>query len=294
MIPAFGIGAASVAIAAAAALVVVATVPAHLTYHPTVWIDQPVAGETLPFTQDFYIKLHASAKANVTQFRVSFKLEGKPDGSADSTGTKNTSVTLQHVLATGAVHWDPQDPGNYTLTPSFLSAGTWNTGLPVLVDVVNDPPGVTVPAATPTPTPTPTVVLPTVPPIAPPAPSAPPVPTQSPSATPRPTPTAGTVSRRANGQNDLLTADGFAPVTASVNIQYQISLSGAAAQPTGSWTSLGCGTAFANGSDNYCQVNHNFPQTNETQTLHLRVVVTLGSQQSIAYGSSWVIAPLIH
>jgi hypothetical protein len=308
VIPAgLGIGAAATFVVGSLALGAVLLISPP-TPPPAIWFDQPTTGTELT-VGDAVIALHASAERRILQFRV-IVTEGQSVVTVlNDTAPDAVSFGVPAVaLTTGVMAWAPQ-PGVYLLTPSYLDTSAWVSGTPITVTVTDR----TLPTTLPTiPLPVPTAEPTSEPTEAPvdeptstptPGPTAPPPPAPSPTpsaSTPPASPPTGTVRRQVSGTTTTFIAEGISPQNAIVDVQYQITADyNGPAQPSGTWTSLGCGTLSPQAGTSPTKYTCTTAawvapgRVSSYRTGHVRVVVTSAGGTVTVYGSNWLIDPYI-
>lgn len=313
-----GIGAAALAVAGTVALGAVLLAPPPPS-PVTVWVDQPIHGAEL-LAGVTTVGMHASADRSVRQFRLTIMSKGEVVAVLNDTTPDTVSFGFQaSPLVSGSVDWDAL-PGTYKATVSYLDTVGWVTGVPVSVTVLDGTPVMPfspgtipvpgkpddsfepepVPSFDPipdapqpgfTPAPMPTSAPPTSGPTA--APSQPP--------TPPSTPPAGTVRRTVNGTSTVFVAEGVQPQNAIVDVQYQVTNDyNGAANPSGTWTSMGCGNLTAQAGTSPTKYTCTTAawvvpgRSSGYRTGHVRVQVTSGGSTWTSYGPDWLIEPNIN
>ncbi len=311
MIPVgFGIGTVAAVVVGSLALGAVLITPPPPP-PASVWLDEPVnAAELAPGGS--LVNIHASSAHRIVQFRVIVSAGSEVVTVLnDTTPDAVTFGNLAVPLTSGSMQWKPK-PGTYVLTPSYLDSSDWTTGNPITVTISDGdfllpsgPAPIPLPGQTAEPTEDPTVppeepIDPTQPdpgpaatvPPSQPAPSATPT---TPPSTPAAPPT-GTVRRQVTGTTTTFIAEGVSPQNAVVDVQVQITNDyNGPANPSGSWTSLGCGTLTAQSGTSPTKytcttATWNGPgQSSSFRTGHVRVVITSAGGTVTVYGSNWLI-----
>jgi hypothetical protein len=268
----------------------------------SIWIDQPVANSVVA-TGPVVIAAHASY-TDVTSFRFVIRRDG-----STVKVLNDTSLTVEKKdksggygrLVSGAVEW-PSSPGVYTIEPRYLAGGSWTTGTPVTVTVLDTPPP---DAETPTNSPTqpPTDDEPIIEPTAEPtvAPTTPPATFPQPTSAPTPPqmPT-GTVQRSApdtSGHRSTFYVSNITPEFVDVDVQVRTKSEYDSQWTT--WASLGCSDltkeVWSTPQKSYfqCSVqNHIFKASSQERQAEVRVVITNYDDESLVWtsnGPSWTI-----
>lgn len=306
-----GIGAVAATLAGGVLLTAVLIAPQPAPAQ-TIWFDQPDDYSTVA-AGGAVIAMHASSPQKITQFRLIVTRDHEVVTVLNDTTPDSVFFGDQaSPLVSGATQWTA-DPGSYRLTPSYLTAAGWVSGLPVRVTVPDGelvvptgPDLVAPPTSSPEPAETPPPDEPAeeqpaddAPTQGPAAPTPTPTPSSSTPATPPPAPT-GTARRQLSGATTTFVAEGISPQNAVVDVQVQVTADyNGPAKPTGTWKSVGCGNLSAQSGTSPTKYTcttaaWTAPRSSGYQTGHVRVVVTSAGGTVTTYGSNWLIEPSVN